>query len=171
MSEKLNHGTVDFHAHPVDDVFRREMGFLGLDPMAEDGFPLPAWDTRAQLDFMDEAGIDFTVLSVPTPHIHHGSDEKSCAAARRINESTAALCAAHPDRFAFAAVLPLPCVEGALQETAYDMDTLGAVGVKVVTNSNEVYLGDPSFDPLMEVTAVARSSSSTPAGQDSVRKT
>ncbi len=32
------HITVDFHAHPVDDVFRREMGFLGLDPMAEDGF-------------------------------------------------------------------------------------------------------------------------------------
>lgn len=150
MSAKLNHGTVDFHAHSVDDVFRREMGVLGLDPMAEDGFPLPAWDTQAQLDFMDEAGIDFTVLSVPTPHIHNGNDEKSCAAARQINESTAKLCAEYPEKFGFVAVLPLPCVEGALQETTYAMDTLDAVGVKVVTNSNGVYLGDPSFDPLME---------------------
>ena len=48
------------------------------------------------------------------------------------------------------AVLPLPCVEGAIKETAYAMDNLGAVGVKVVTNSNGVYLGDPSFEPLME---------------------
>lgn len=150
MRAKSKYGTVDFHAHPVDEVFRREMEFLGLDPLAEDGFPLPAWDTQAQLDFMDEAGIGFTVLSVPTPHIHNGDDEKSCAAARRINESTAALCAAHPDRFAFAAVLPLPCVEGAVQEAAYAMDTLGAVGVKLVTNSNGVYLGDRAFDPLME---------------------
>lgn len=144
------HGTVDFHAHPVDGVFCREMDFLGLDPMAEDGFPLPDWSVSAHLQFMEEAGIDYTVLSVPTPHIHNGNDEKSCAAARRINESTAKLCAEHPEKFGFAAVLPLPCVDGAVKETAYAMDTLGAAGVKVVTNSNGVYLGDPSFDPLME---------------------
>lgn len=156
MSAKFNqvtadfHRCVDFHAHPVDDVFRREMEFLGLDPMAEDGFPLPDWSASAHLQFMEEAGIDYTVLSVPTPHIHNGDDEKSCAAARRINESTAKLCAEHPEKFAFAAVLPLPCVDGAIAETTYAIDTLGAVGVKVVTNSNGIYLGDPSFDPLME---------------------
>ena len=53
-------------------------------------------------------------------------------------------------RLMFAAVLPLPCVDGAIEETTYAIDTLGAVGVKVVTNSNGRYLGDPSFDPLME---------------------
>ena len=148
MSEKLNHGTVDFHAHPVDDVFRREMEFLGLDPMAEDGFPLPNWSVPAHLQFMKESGIDYTILTVPTPHIHNGNDEKSCVSARRINESTAKLCAEHPEKFA--AVLPLPCVDGAVKETVYAMDILGAVGVKVVTNSNGIYLGDSSFDPLME---------------------
>ena len=142
--------TVDFHAHPVDEVFRREIENLGIDVLAEDGFSLPEWSVKSQLDFMSEAGIDFAVLTVPTPHIHNGNDEKACSAARKINESTAKICAESPDKFAFAAVLPLPCVDGAIKEAAYAMDNLGAVGVKVVTNSNGVYLGDPSFDPLME---------------------
>ena len=141
---------VDFHAHPVDEVFRREIENLGIDVLAEDGFPLPEWSVKSQLDFMAEAEIDFAVLTVPTPHIHNGDDEKACSAARKINESTAKICAENPDKFAFAAVLPLPCVDGAIKEAAYAMDNLGAVGVKVVTNSNGVYLGDPSFDPLME---------------------
>ena len=97
------HGTVDCHAHPVDDVFRREMGILGLDPMAEDGFPLPDWSVSTHQQFMEEAGIDYTVLTVPTPHIHNGDDEKSCASARRINESTAKLCAEYPEKFCFVA--------------------------------------------------------------------
>ncbi len=142
--------TVDFHAHPIDEVFRREIENLGIDVLAEDGFPLPEWSVKSQFDFMSEAGIDFAVLTVPTPHIHNGDDEKACEAARKINESTAKICEESPDKFAFAAVLPLPCVGGAIKETAYAMDNLGAAGVKVVTNSNGVYLGDPSFDPLME---------------------
>ncbi len=146
----LTNKTVDFHAHQVDEVFRREIENLGIDVLAEDGFPLPEWSVKSQLDFMSEAGIDFAVLTVPTPHIHNGDDEKACAAARKINESTAKICEENPDKFAFAAVLPMPCVDGAIKETAYAMDALGAVGVKVVTNSNGVYLGDPSFDPLME---------------------
>ena len=119
MRAQTNYGTVDFHAHPVDDVFRRKMEFLGLDPMAEDGFPLSDWSVPAHLQFMEEAEIDYTVLTVPTPHIHNGDDKKFCASVRRINESTAMLCAEHPEKFAFAAVLPLPCVDGAIKETAY----------------------------------------------------
>lgn len=150
MDTKRDYGTVDFHAHPVDDVFRREMDFLGIDPIEEDGFPLPAWDTQAQLTFMEEAMIDYTVLSSPAPHIHNGDDEKACASARRINESVARICAEHPGKLAFAAILPLPYVDGAIKEAAYAEDTLGAVGIKLATNSNGVYLGDRSFDPLME---------------------
>ena len=30
---------VDFHAHPVTDAFRRAMDQLGIDVIAEDGFP------------------------------------------------------------------------------------------------------------------------------------
>ena len=145
-----NYGTVDFHAHPVTAAFRESMTSLGIDPLQDDGFPLPAWSVEAHLAFMREAGIDYTVLSVSTPHIHNGDDRASCEAARGINEELSELVGNHADRFAFTAALPLPCVEGAVSETVYAMEKLGAIGVKAATNSSGVYLGDPSFDPLME---------------------
>ena len=145
-----NYDTVDFHAHPMTAAFRDSLSALGIDPVQDDGFPLPAWSAETHLEFMREAGITYTVLSIPAPHIHNGNDKKSCEAARIINEELSEIVKRHSDRFAFTAVLPLPCVTGAVAETVYAMEELGAVGVKAATNSNGVYLGDQSLDPLME---------------------
>jgi len=141
---------IDFHAHPVTDAFRKAMENLGIDPIEEDGFPLPKWSAEEHLVFMDEAGIDYAVLSAPVPHIYNGDAEKACRAARQINEETAHIVRQHPDRFGFVGLVPLPDVEGTLEETAYALDTLGAAGMKVATNMGGVYLGDPIFDPVME---------------------
>ena len=145
-----NGKTIDFHAHPVTKGFHRAMAALGIDVRKEDGFPMPDWSADAHLSFMDQACIDHSVLSVSTPHIHNGDDAASRGAARKINEELAAVCEGNPARFSFAAALPLPCVGGSIDEAAYAMDTLGAVGVKVPTNANGVYLGDRTLDPLME---------------------
>lgn len=142
--------TIDFHAHMIVPAFRGGLEELGIDPIEDDGFPLPAWSVEDHLTFMDEAGIDFTVLSAPAPHIHNGDDEAALKVARAVNDETAALCREHPDRLGFAACLPLPFVEGAVEEATRAMDDLGALGVKVATNSNGVYLGDPAFNPLLE---------------------
>lgn len=141
---------VDFHAHPVTDAFRAAMQELRIDPMEEDGFPLPKWDVQEHLAFMDEASIDYAVLSAPVPHIYNGDAEKAGKAARQITEETAKIVRLYPDRFAFAGLVPLPDVEGALAETAYALDELGAAGLKVATNMYGIYLGDPLFDPVME---------------------
>lgn len=141
---------IDFHAHPVTDAFRAAMRELGIDPMEEDGFPLPKWSAEEQLAFMDEAGIDYAVLSAPVPHIYNDGAVKARKAARQINEETAKIVRQYPDRFAFAGLVPLPDVEGALAETAYVLDELGAAGLKVATNMGGIYLGDPLFDPVME---------------------
>ena len=142
--------TIDFHTHILTDAFRDGMAELGIDPLIDDGFPLPAWDVEQQLAFMDEAAIDHAVLTAPSPHIHNGNDEAALRVARKVNDEAAEICRAHPDRLSFAACVPLPYVEGAIEEANRAMDELGAVGVKVATNNNGIYLGDPALDPFFE---------------------
>lgn len=141
---------VDFHTHPVPPIFRQAMSELGIDPVEEDGFPLPAWSVEEYLLFMKEANIDYSVLSAPVPHIYNGDNEKARRAAGKVNDEVASIVKNHPNRFGFAGLVPLPDVEGAILETAHVMDELGALGMKVATNMGGVYLGDKRFDPLME---------------------
>ena len=140
----------DFHAHPVTDGFRKAMDDLQIDVTEDDGFPLPKWSIEDHLKFMDDARIDHTILSIPTPHIYNGDDEKAYAAAVRINDEVSELCK-NNERFSFVAGLPLPYTEGSIREAKRAMEELGALGVKVPSNACGVYLGDPSFDPLMDV--------------------
>lgn len=51
---------IDFHAYALLQSFRNAVAELGIDPIAEDGFPLPAWSTEAHLQFTAEA-----LLAVP----------------------------------------------------------------------------------------------------------
>ncbi len=70
---------------------------------------------------------------------------------RFYNEKCARLKSDYPDKFLFCASLPLPDVETAIKEAVYALDTLGADGIKLATNSRGQYLGDPALDPLMSV--------------------
>lgn len=141
-AEILSAGRIDFHAHAILPSYVDALRILGIDAQAEEGFPLPKWSVESHLQFMDEADIDFTVLSMATPHI---SDK---SAARAINEEFAALCRRFPDKFGFVATLPLPSVEDSIREFRYAMEKLGALGVKVASNSDGVYLGDERLDPI-----------------------
>ena len=133
---------IDFHAHAILPSYVDALKILKIDAATEEGFPLPKWSAESHLQFMDEAGIDFTILSMATPHI------SDCAAARAINEEFAELCRRFPKKFGFAATLPLPNVEGSIEEFHYTTEKLGALGVKVASNSDGVYLGDERLDPI-----------------------
>ena len=143
---------IDFHAHAMLNSYVEGLKKLGIDAQAEEGFPLPKWSVESHLKFMEDAGIDFTILSMPTPHIYNGekNEKLSCEVARQINEETAALCKKYPDKFGFVAVLPMPAVEGSINEIKYAMEKLGALGVKVASNSDGVYWGDEILNPIFE---------------------
>ena len=141
---------IDFHAHAILPSYAEGLRRLGIDAKAEEGFPLPQWSMETHLGFMKDAGIDYSVLSMPTPHTYHGDAALAREVTRQVNEEYAALCRAHPDKFGFVAALPLPDVDGAIEEIAYATETLGALGVKVASNSDGVYLGDDRFDPVFE---------------------
>ena len=58
--------------------------------------------------------------------------------------------ARYPDRFGYFACLPLPDVDGAIEEVLHSLKDGSAKGVVLLTNIQGRYLGDPDFDPLME---------------------
>ena len=143
----LGFAQVDVHCHMIPDSYLDAVKAHGME--MDEGFPIPSWNADAHLQFMDEAGIRTSVLTMPAPQPYFGDGVESAAICRRFNEEAAALKALHPGRFLFCAALPLPDVEKALEEARYALEVLGADGVKLATNCYGQYLGDPELEPLM----------------------
>jgi predicted TIM-barrel fold metal-dependent hydrolase len=102
------------------------------------------------LSFMDEAGIDVAITSISTPGVHMGDDRRARSLARRVNEFAAKLIQEHPSRLGAFACLPLPDVDGALEELRYALDELRLDGALVFSNARGIYLGDERFVPLLD---------------------
>lgn len=141
--------TIDVHTHIIIPEYLEVLKANGAE--LEETFPLPEWDAGRHIAFMDSVGIRTAVLTMPAPHPHYGNAEESTRCIRRVNEVSARVKQQYPGRFKFCAALPLPDVDAAIREAIYALDTLGADGVKLATNSRGQYLGDKELDPLMEV--------------------
>ena len=140
---------VDVHCHNVLPEFKALLERHGA--AMEETFPLPEWEVSAHLKFMEAAGIETALLSMPAPQPYFGDTEECRKAVRRYNEACAKLKADYPGKFLFCASLPLPDVKAAIEEAVYALDTLGADGIKLATNSRGQYVGDEALDPLMAV--------------------
>lgn len=146
----LSAQTVDVHTHIILPEYAEVLKAHGAE--LEETFPLPEWDAGRHIAFMDSAGIRTAVLTMPAPQPYYDGDaEESTKCIRRVNEVSAEIKKQYPGRFKFCAALPLPDVDAAIREAIYALDTLGADGVKLATNSRGQYLGDEALDPLMEV--------------------
>ena len=131
---------IDVHSHIITPEFVSALDKEGR--LLDEGFPLPKWDAEAQLKWMDEAGIQTSVLTLAAPQ------PTSAKVVRATNEDAARLKREHPDRFMFCAALPLPDVNAAIEEARYALDVLGADGIKLATNVGGQYLGAPELDTL-----------------------
>ena len=140
---------VDVHCHIVPKTYIEYLEKHNA--TLDEGFPIPSWDAEKHLAFMDKAGIQTSVLTLPAPQPIFGSPEENAAIVRQCNEEAALLKQRHPDHFLFCATLPLPNVESSIKEAVYVLDVLGADGVKLATNAAGQYLGDPALDTLMAV--------------------
>jgi 6-methylsalicylate decarboxylase len=137
--------TVDVHQHFLPDFFWRETN-ESANPVG--GITPPPWSQATALAFMDDAGIDVAMLSISTPGVHIGDDRRARALARRCNEFAAQLVQSRPDRFGSFAALPLPDVDGALEELRYALDVLKLDGALLFSNVQGIYLGDPRLEPV-----------------------
>jgi predicted TIM-barrel fold metal-dependent hydrolase len=94
----------------------------------------------APLQFMDEQGIALQLLSMP--------GALDAEQARKWNDRTADIVAAHPDRFGLLAALPMAEPDRAVDEIRYATDQLHADGFAVATNYDGVYFGDGRFEAV-----------------------
>ena len=143
----IGRAQIDVHSHMIPGSYLAAVKAHGME--MDEGFPIPAWSAEAHLKFMDEAGIQTSVLTLPAPQPYFEDGVQSATICRKFNEEAAALKALYPGRFLFCAALPLPDVDRALEEAKYALEVLGADGVKLATNSYGQYLGDPELEPLM----------------------
>ena len=136
-------GVTDVHSHIITPEFLSALESEGR--LLDEGFPLPQYDGEAHLRWMDEAGVQTSVLTLAAPQ------PTSAKVVRSTNEAAARLKTEHPGRFLFCAALPLPDVDAAIREAVYTLDTLKADGIKLATNVQGQYLGAPELDTLFSV--------------------
>ena len=136
-------GVIDVHSHIITPEFVYSLKNEGR--LMDEGFPLPKYNVENHLKWMDEAGIETSVLTLAAPQ------PSSAEVVRQTNEDAARIKKEHPDRFLFCAALPLPDVNAAIREAIYSLDTLKADGIKLATNIGGQYLGAPELDTLFSV--------------------
>ena len=139
----FSQGVIDVHAHLLPTEFVEALKSEGR--LMDEGFPLPKYDVENHLKWMDEAGVETSVLTLAAPQ------PTSADVVRQTNEAAARIRREHPGRFLFCAALPLPEDTRAIEEVKYALDTLKADGIKLATNVNGQYLGAPELDTLFSV--------------------
>ncbi len=128
---------IDVHHHVVPPQY------------AGESMPIKLPDTETQLRTMDGWRIGAAITSL-TPRVLMANSHRLREVARTCNEFQARMLGDHPARFGAFALLPLPDVDGALEELAYALDVLRLDGVGLFSSYEGKYLGDPSFDPIFD---------------------
>jgi predicted TIM-barrel fold metal-dependent hydrolase len=99
---------------------------------------------------MDEAGVDFQVLSHGAPSTQRLNANEGVVLARRINDRLAAAVKAHPSRFAAFGALPTAEPKAAADELERIVTKHGFVGAMVHGLCNGVFFDDQRFWPILE---------------------
>ena len=97
---------------------------------------------------MDAAGIDVQVLSPSSPGTHLQAPDDAVATARHTNDELADAIAAHPDRFAGFALLPMPAPDAAAAELERCVTKLGFKGAMIHGHVDGRFLDEPEFTPV-----------------------
>jgi predicted TIM-barrel fold metal-dependent hydrolase len=141
--------TIDVHAHCV---FREVLPLLGgneagMINRAVRGADETYIEIEKRFAAMDAQKVDMEVLSVNP--FWYGRDRDLAAQIVKVNnEKMAALCAAHPDRFAGFASLTLQAPDLAVQELETAVRRQGLKGAAIGGNVAGAEFSDPKFHPV-----------------------
>ena len=139
-------GLIDVHHHILPREYISALAKVGINESA--GNALPEWHPEKTIEVMDRNNIATAITSISYPGVFFGDTAACKALARQCNEISADLVRTYPARFGAFALLPLPDVTAALEETAFALDTLKLDGIALLSNYGGRYLGDVAFDDL-----------------------
>ena len=103
-----------------------------------------------RLQDMDTSGIDLQVISDIGANVAPRPGGEGVNLVREANDQLANACAAHPDRFAGLAALPMTEPEAAADELERAVRSLGFKGAMIHGTTNGRFLDDPAFLPVLE---------------------
>ena len=128
---------IDVHHHVVPPKY------------ADDSMPVQLPDADEQLGSMDSWHIRAAITSL-TPRVVLKNLNRLRGVARDCNEFQAERVRDYAARFGAFALLPLPDVDGALEEIGYALDVLRLDGIGLFSSVTDRYLGDPQFDAVFD---------------------
>jgi len=163
---------IDVHTHIVPESFPRYVG-RHLDAPWPSTVPAQAchrhvmvsgsvyrtvshqcWDCVVRRHDMSAMRIGRQVLSPMPELLSYWLDPRDGAAlCRFLNETTAAMVAAHPDSFLGLAAVPLQDLDLAIAELDHAVHGLGLSGVEIGGNIEDEVIGLPKFLPFFQAAA------------------
>lgn len=110
------------------------------------------WTLEATLDEMNKGGVATAMLSLASGGLNlpRLRADENRTMTRMVNDYGAKARSDHSGRFGLFAHVPMPDVDGTLQEIAYALDELEADGIALSTRYGNQFLGDPDFKPVMD---------------------
>jgi 6-methylsalicylate decarboxylase len=149
MSNGAERQRVDVHFHVYPPEFISEADSRADQVRRAQG---GEWNVARSVEILEAEGSSKAMLSFCNPTMWATEAAAQRRLARVCNDFFAQIVRDHPGRFGlFAALPPLPDVDGVLAEIEYAYGTLRADGVRVMTSyDNEKWLGHASFDPIWD---------------------
>jgi len=138
---------IDVHCHFIPQFYRDAIYEAGRGPAIG---RYPDWSVELALDLMDQNGIALAIVSIAQPGVAFMPDAKAADLAHRCNDYAADLIAQHPRRFGCFGLLPMHDMDTAIAGARHCLDTLRFDGIALFASYGEKFLGDASFDPLMD---------------------
>src|SRR5688500_8112993 len=108
------------------------------------------WTPAQSIEEMDRGGVSAAVIEITNPGLWFGDNAAAARVSRACNDYGAKLVQDHPTRFGLFAAMPLPDVDATLKEIEYAYDTLKVDGIGLFTSYGDLWLGNPTFRPVME---------------------
>jgi len=139
-------------ALPLTGPEAHERQFLRVNERSHPTTRAALLDFEQRLRVMDECGVDMHLLSLAQPGVQPFEPRAASAMARRCNDFLAEIIRRHPKRFAgLAAVAPQDIDAPAEVDRA--ITVLGLNGVLINSNTNDEFLDNPKFDPILAALA------------------